>query len=132
MDFSLLYTGLGERDAAVVWLRKAYEERLPLRLARPRTSNESPSAPMIESILLSAAPVATFIGQKQLTNASGFFFERDDRLFLVSRRRQKGACALPGRLLLLQEGRRKRRGPQQQALNQRTSVNRQEIHLKKG
>jgi len=41
---------------------------------------------MIESILLSAAPVATFIGQKQLTNASGFFFERDDRLFLVTSR----------------------------------------------
>jgi hypothetical protein len=41
---------------------------------------------MIESILLSAAPVATFIGQKQLTNASGFFFERDDRMFLVTTR----------------------------------------------
>jgi Trypsin-like peptidase domain len=49
-------------------------------------SNESPSAPMIESILLSAAPIATFIGQKQLTNASGFFFERDDRMFLVTTR----------------------------------------------
>jgi S1-C subfamily serine protease len=41
---------------------------------------------MIEPILLSTAPVATFIGQKPLTNASGFFFERDDRLFLVTSR----------------------------------------------
>ena len=41
---------------------------------------------MIESILLSAAPVATFLGQSPLTNASGFFFERDDRLFLVTSR----------------------------------------------
>jgi hypothetical protein len=41
---------------------------------------------MIESILLSAAPVATFIGQKPLTNASGFFFERGERLFLVTSR----------------------------------------------
>ena len=41
---------------------------------------------MIESILLSAAPVATFVGQNPLTNASGFFFERDDRLFLVTSR----------------------------------------------
>jgi S1-C subfamily serine protease len=41
---------------------------------------------MIESILLSAAPVATFVGQTPLTNASGFFFERDDRLFLVTSR----------------------------------------------
>jgi hypothetical protein len=41
---------------------------------------------MIESILLSATPVTTFIGQERLTNASGFFFERGNRLFLVSSR----------------------------------------------
>jgi S1-C subfamily serine protease len=41
---------------------------------------------MIESILLSAAPVATFIGQNALTNATGFFFERGDRLFLITSR----------------------------------------------
>jgi S1-C subfamily serine protease len=41
---------------------------------------------MIESILLSAAPVATFNGQRRLTNASGFFFARDDRVFLVTSR----------------------------------------------
>jgi S1-C subfamily serine protease len=41
---------------------------------------------MIESILLSAAPVATFIGSDRLTNATGFFFERDHRLFLVTSR----------------------------------------------
>ncbi|MEZ5558959.1 MAG: serine protease [Pseudomonadales bacterium] len=41
---------------------------------------------MIESLLLTAAPVATYDGQRHLTNASGFFFERDDRLFLVSSR----------------------------------------------
>jgi hypothetical protein len=41
---------------------------------------------MIESLLLTAAPVSTFDGQRQLTNASGFFFERDERLFLVTSR----------------------------------------------
>jgi len=41
---------------------------------------------MIESLLLTAAPVSTFDGQRQLTNASGFFFERDQRLFLVTSR----------------------------------------------
>jgi hypothetical protein len=41
---------------------------------------------MIESILLTAANVSTFAGQCRLTNASGFFFERDKRLFLVSSR----------------------------------------------
>jgi hypothetical protein len=41
---------------------------------------------MIESILLTAANVLTFAGQCRLTNASGFFFERDQRLFLVTSR----------------------------------------------
>jgi hypothetical protein len=41
---------------------------------------------MIESILLSAVPVATFVGQSPVSNASGFFFERDERLFLVTSR----------------------------------------------
>jgi S1-C subfamily serine protease len=41
---------------------------------------------MIESILLTAARVVTFEQQRSLTNASGFFFERDDRLFLVTSR----------------------------------------------
>jgi S1-C subfamily serine protease len=41
---------------------------------------------MIEPILLSAACVFTFDGARPLTNASGFFFERDARLFLVTSR----------------------------------------------
>lgn len=39
---------------------------------------------MIESLLLTATRVITFQQQRQLTNASGFFFERDGRLFLVT------------------------------------------------
>lgn len=41
---------------------------------------------MVESLLLTAARVLTFKQQQQLTNASSFFFERDDRLFLVTSR----------------------------------------------
>ncbi|MCC7411576.1 MAG: trypsin-like peptidase domain-containing protein [Gammaproteobacteria bacterium] len=41
---------------------------------------------MIESLLLTAARVVTFERQQVLTNASGFFFERDGRLFLVTSR----------------------------------------------
>lgn len=41
---------------------------------------------MIESLLLTATRLFTFDGQLPLTNASGFFFERDDRLFLVTSR----------------------------------------------
>jgi S1-C subfamily serine protease len=39
---------------------------------------------MIEALLLTAARIFTFEQQQRLTNASGFFFERDDRLFLVT------------------------------------------------
>ncbi|MEO7761279.1 MAG: trypsin-like peptidase domain-containing protein [Casimicrobiaceae bacterium] len=41
---------------------------------------------MIETILLTAVRVFTFKSDARLTNASGFFFERDERLFLVTSR----------------------------------------------
>lgn len=47
---------------------------------------KEPPPPSIEPILLAAARVITFQGQRLLTNASGFFFERGERLFLVTSR----------------------------------------------
>lgn len=41
---------------------------------------------MIEDILMTTTPVLTFAGPAELTNASGFFFEREGRLFLVTSR----------------------------------------------
>jgi hypothetical protein len=41
---------------------------------------------MIESLLLTAARVVTYKQQRPLTNASSFFFARDERLFLVTSR----------------------------------------------
>jgi hypothetical protein len=41
---------------------------------------------VIESLLLTVTRVTTMFGQKHLSNATGFFFERDDRLFLVTNR----------------------------------------------
>ena len=41
---------------------------------------------MIESLLLAVTRVSTMLGEKQLTNATGFFFEREGRLFLVTNR----------------------------------------------
>ncbi len=41
---------------------------------------------MIESLLLTTARVSTFVQQLALTNASSFFFARDERLFLVTSR----------------------------------------------
>jgi len=42
--------------------------------------------PVIEPLLLTAARVSTFDGTRPLTGASGFFFEREGRLFLVTGR----------------------------------------------
>ncbi len=44
------------------------------------------SRPLIEPVLLAVVQVLTFDGVKKLTNASGFFFCRDERLFLVTSR----------------------------------------------
>lgn len=41
---------------------------------------------MVEPLLLSAVPVTTYSGEQQLTNATGFFFENAQRLYLVSSR----------------------------------------------
>jgi hypothetical protein len=41
---------------------------------------------MTEALLLTAVPIATHAGERGLTNASGFFFERDGRLYLVTSR----------------------------------------------
>lgn len=41
---------------------------------------------MIEPLLLAATRISTYDGQRALTAATGFFFERDSRLFLVTSR----------------------------------------------
>lgn len=41
---------------------------------------------MIEAIFLSATRICTFVQQHGMTNASGFFFARGERLFLVTSR----------------------------------------------
>jgi S1-C subfamily serine protease len=41
---------------------------------------------VIESLLLAVTRVSTLLGEKQLTNATGFFFARDDKLFLITNR----------------------------------------------
>jgi len=41
---------------------------------------------MIEPLLLTTVPVTTFDADRRLTNASGFFFERDGRLYVITSR----------------------------------------------
>lgn len=40
----------------------------------------------VPALFLTTAQVTTFVGTQELTRASGFFFEREDRLYLVSSR----------------------------------------------
>jgi hypothetical protein len=39
---------------------------------------------VIESLLLAVTRVSTMSGERQLTNATGFFFERHGKLFLIT------------------------------------------------
>ena len=41
---------------------------------------------MIEPLLLTTTQVVTFAGTSELTRATGFYFERDERLFLITSR----------------------------------------------
>jgi hypothetical protein len=41
---------------------------------------------LIESLLLAVTRATTVLNKKEITNATGFFFERDDRLYLVTAR----------------------------------------------
>ena len=50
------------------------------------TSKIKQGTPVIESLLLASARVCTFEQKRLLTNASAFFFQRDERLFLVTSR----------------------------------------------
>jgi len=53
---------------------------------RPQEGAGHTSNTMIESLLLTTARVSTFFGTQGLTGASGFFFLRDERLYLVTNR----------------------------------------------
>ena len=59
----------------------------------PRPSPAQPGKPgaaavgdALDTLLLAATPIATFDNDRALTSASGFFFEREGRLFLVTSR----------------------------------------------
>jgi hypothetical protein len=41
---------------------------------------------LVESLLIAVTRVSTWFGAQPLTSATGFFFERDDRLFLITSR----------------------------------------------
>lgn len=55
-------------------------------MPEPAPAEAPPPPPPIDTLLLAATRIATFEHGRGLTNASGFFFERDDRLYLVTSR----------------------------------------------
>jgi len=57
-------------------------------LPAPTAAPAPPPAgrPLAESLLLSTVRISTFLGRQSLTAATGFFFERGPRLFLVTSR----------------------------------------------
>ncbi len=57
-----------------------------LRAAPGAADGTGQERPVVESLLLAAPRVSTFVGQQALTGASGLFFERDERLYLVTSR----------------------------------------------
>jgi len=75
-DISDLVLATFERDVASH--RSLLESRHQVEPLEP------PAGP--DAILLATTRITTFAGSRVLTTASGFFFRRDDRLFIVSNR----------------------------------------------
>jgi S1-C subfamily serine protease len=77
--------GNGDKEAAAPSCGFFVGEAVPeaaKSVVVPATETHHP----IEPLLLAAARVSTFEFERPLTAASGFFFERDDRLYLVTSR----------------------------------------------
>lgn len=80
----MVIAGAASIGAAVQAQWRMPEPMQPAAPPSPAAQNPPPVA--VESLLLAAARVNTFLGQALLTNASGFFFRRGERLFLVTSR----------------------------------------------
>ena len=76
-DISDVVLSTFERDVA--------RNRALLQRGRRPEPDAAPTAP-IDALLFATTRVDTFAGERVLTSASGFFFRRADRLFLVSNR----------------------------------------------
>jgi len=53
---------------------------------RPVKATPAPTSPVVDPLFLATPSVATFDGNRPLSNASGFFFQRDGRLYLATSR----------------------------------------------
>lgn len=78
-DISDVVLSTFERDVA------RYKAVLTSR-APAGADTTAPPAPLLDPLLLTATRITTFLGSTVLTGASGFFFRRGEKLFLVTNR----------------------------------------------
>jgi hypothetical protein len=77
----------------------------PIPTSKPRVETVQPGTRTVavDPLFLAAPQVSTYQGEFALTNASGFFFERADRLYLVTSRHvviDEASNHLPDRLVI--------------------------------
>ena len=63
----------------------------------------NPPTPPVDTLSLAVAPIGTQSGEQRLSGATGFFFQRDERLFLVTSRHvviDEPSGHLPDRLVI--------------------------------
>lgn len=74
----LIHTPISEHTIA------AFEKDVSRMGALIASATDAPDT--VEPVLLTTVRIRTFDGQRELTGATGFFFQRDERLFLVTSR----------------------------------------------
>lgn len=73
-------------DLVLATFERDVERHRTLLAGRLRPAIEEPPPPAADALLLTTTRITTFIGPQVLTSATGFFFRRSARLFLVSNR----------------------------------------------
>lgn len=81
----LMLNTAGSEQGITAFERDVARTRAVLTATAPIQSAADPS-PAVEEVLLTTTHIQTYNGSILLTGASGFFFRRDERLFLVTNR----------------------------------------------
>jgi len=80
----LLHTDIS--DVVLATFERDVERNRAILARQADASKPEPVRASVDALLLTVTRITTFIGSRVLTSASGFFFRRGGRLFLVSNR----------------------------------------------
>jgi len=80
----LLHTDIS--DVVLATFEHEIERNRAILARHASASKPGPARASVDALLLTVTRISTFIGSRVLTSASGFFFRRGGRLFLVSNR----------------------------------------------